>query len=129
TLTPAERIMLLSDVWASVRVGRNKIGDYLALANGLQSDRERAVLEQLTRQLDYIGDYLVEDADRQTYESWLKGLLKPATQSVGWEPKPGESDEQKSMRRQQLITIGHNARDPKTQAVAHKPTDTALEHL
>jgi len=128
TLTPAERIMLLSDVWASVRVGRNKIGDYLALANGLQSDRERAVLEQLTRQLDYIGDYLVEDADRQTYESWLKGLLKPATQSVGWEPKPGESDEQKSLRRQLLFTLGHTARDPETQAVARKLADAALEN-
>jgi aminopeptidase N len=128
TLTPAERIMLLSDVWASVRVGRNKIGDYLTLANGMQSDRERAVLEQLTRQLDYIGDYLVQDADRQSYESWLKALLKPAAQSVGWDPKPGESDEQKTLRRQLLFTLGHTARDPEIQAVARKLADSALEN-
>ena len=34
-LTPAERIVLLSDSWASVRVGEQQIGDYLALAEGL----------------------------------------------------------------------------------------------
>ena len=127
-LTPGERIMLLSDVWASVRVGRNKIGDYLALANGLRPDRERAVLAQLTRQLDYIGDHLVDEADRQSYESWVKALLKPAAQSVAWDPKAGESDEQKTLRRQLLLTLGRTARDPEAQAVARKFADQALQN-
>src|SRR5262249_17247336 len=54
SLTPAERIRLLSDVWASVRVGRLQIGDFLALAKGLQSDRQRAVVYQLTGHLEFI---------------------------------------------------------------------------
>ena len=32
--TPAERIRLLSDEWAAVRVAQQPIGDYLALADG-----------------------------------------------------------------------------------------------
>src|SRR5246500_323195 len=43
-LSPAERISLQNDVWASVRVGREPVGDYLAFAQGLQNDRTRAVL-------------------------------------------------------------------------------------
>src|SRR5580698_484008 len=39
SLSPAERIMLPFDVSASVRVGREKIGDYLAVVEGLQADR------------------------------------------------------------------------------------------
>ena len=34
-LSPAERIALQTDIWASVRVGREPVGDYLALAQGL----------------------------------------------------------------------------------------------
>ena len=35
SLTPVERIILLSDTWAAVRVGRQPVGDYLTLAEGL----------------------------------------------------------------------------------------------
>ena len=54
-LTPAERISLQGDIWASVRVGREPVGDYLAFAQGLQSDRNRAVLEDVLGRLNYIG--------------------------------------------------------------------------
>src|ERR1700731_1252917 len=63
-LTPAERIALQNDIWASVRVGREPVGDYLAFAQGLQSDGNRAVLEDVLGRLNYIGQYLVSDSDR-----------------------------------------------------------------
>lgn len=98
TLTPAERIMLLSDLWASVRVDREKIGDYLVAAQGLQSDRQPEVFDQLIGQLDFIGRYLVRDADRESYSLWVRDLLSPAAKEVGWEKKPGESERQQSLR-------------------------------
>ena len=54
-LTPAERIALQTDIWASVRVGREPVGDYLALAQGLGADRNRAVIEDVLDHLNYIG--------------------------------------------------------------------------
>ena len=33
-LTPSERIMLQTDIWASVRAGREPIGDYLTFGRG-----------------------------------------------------------------------------------------------
>src|SRR5258708_14338612 len=62
-LSPAERIALQTDIWASVRVGREPVGDYLAFAQGLQSDRNRAVLTDVLGRLNYIGQYLVTAND------------------------------------------------------------------
>src|SRR5882762_5755341 len=97
-LTPAERIGMQTDIWASVRVGREPVGDYLAFAQGLQADRNRAVLEDALGRLNYIGQYLVNDSDRDNYRAWLRQYLNPIMKDVGWEPKPGESDEQKVLR-------------------------------
>jgi len=126
-LTPAERMMLLSDVWASVRVNREPIGDYLAVAQGLQADRTSEVLEELVGQLDYLGDYVVNDADRESYDLWVRQLLAPAAKSVGWEAEPGERDDQKSLRAHLMHALGYTARDPKVEAVAGKLTDQAMQ--
>ena len=72
-----------NDIWASVRVGREPVGDYLAFAQGLQADRNRAVLEDVFGRLNYIGEYLVSDSNRDAYRSWLRQLLTPALKERG----------------------------------------------
>src|SRR6202041_2648933 len=104
-LTPAERISLQNDIWASVRVGREPVGDYLAFAQGLQADRNRAVVDDLLGHLTYIGHYLVNDGDKEEYRAWLRHYLAPAMKDLGWEPKPGESDEQKTLRSSLVGTL------------------------
>ena len=126
-LSQAERIALEFDIWASVRVGREPIGDYLAFTEGVQSDRNRTILEDVLGRLDYIGLYLVNDNDRDTYRAWLRQYLDPIVKDVGWEPKPGESDEQKSLRSQLLNALGFDARDPGALAQARKIADKTLD--
>ena len=126
--TPAERIVLLSDEWAMVRVGQQPIGDYLVLAEGLQSDRNRAVLDQLLDRLHYIGDRVVNESDQPVYQAWVRGLLAPIAKDVGWQDKPGDSDEQKSLRAQLMLTMGLTGRDPETLAQARRITDQALQN-
>ncbi len=125
-LTPAERISLQNDIWASVRVGREPVGDYLAFAQGVQSDSSRAVMEDLLGRLNYIGKYLVSESDRESYRSWLRQYLAPRMKEVGWEPKPGESDEQRILRQRLFTALGYDARDPETLAEARKLADQAL---
>ena len=127
-LSPAERIALQSDIWASVRVGREPVGDYLAFARGLGSDRDRAVLEDALGRLNYIGRYLVTDSDRDSYRMWLRQYLTPILKDVGEEAKAGESDEQKSLRTIVFRALGYDARDPEVLAEARKVTDKALEN-
>ncbi len=125
-LTPGERIALQNDIWATVRVGREPVGDYLAFAQGLQSDRNRAVMEDVLGHLNYIGQYLVNDSDRDTFRNWLRQYLTPAMKEVGWEPKPGESDEQRTLRSRLIGALGYDARDPQALDQARKVADKAL---
>jgi aminopeptidase N/puromycin-sensitive aminopeptidase len=127
-LTPAERIALLSDSWAAVRIGRQQIGDYLSLAEGLQGDRNRAVLDQVTAQLDFISDKLVTDGDRSQYQLWVQRLLAPAARELGWQPKPGESDETRSLRARVMYSLGYAGRDPQVLAHARRLTEQVLEN-
>ena len=127
-LSPEERIALQSDIWASVRVGREPVGDYLALAQGLSSDRNRAVIEDMLGRLNYVGEYLVSESDREAYRVWLRQYLTPILKDVGWEPKAGESDEQKTLRAQVFIALGYDARDPMALAEARKIADKALDN-
>jgi len=125
-LTPAERISLHNDIWASVRVGREPVGDYLAYAQGLQGDRNRAVIEDVLARLNYIGQYLVNDTDRDSYRAWLRQYLTPMIKEVGWEPKPGESDEHRTLRARLFGAQGYDARDPEALEEGRKIADKAL---
>jgi aminopeptidase N len=125
-LTPGERIALQDDIWASVRIGREPVGDYLAFAQGLQSDRNRAVVEDVLGRLNYIGQYLVNDNDRDAFHAWLRKYLAPAIKEVGWGPKAGESDEQRTLRSRLIGALGFDARDPEALAQARKIADKAL---
>jgi len=126
-LTPAERIMLLGDVWASVRVGRQPVTDYLALAEGLKNETSRPVMSQLLGQLEYIGHYLTSDSDQPQYQAWIRQLLAPSIQRLGFEPKPGESEEDKQLRSRVLQVAGGTGRDPEVLAWARKWTDQVLQ--
>jgi aminopeptidase N len=126
-IPPAERITLESDIWASVRVGRELVGDYLAFAQGLQADRTRAVMESVLGRFNYIGQYLVNENERDSYRAWLRQYLTPIAKEVGWEPRAGESDEQKTLRAGLLNALGYDARDPEALATARKIADKAFD--
>src|SRR5450631_1551054 len=117
-LTPAERIMLLADVWASVQVGREPIGDYLELAEGLHAERNAAVMHELLQQLDFMGAYLTNAGDHWAYQLWLRRLLSPTAKDLGLVAKPGDSDEQKLLRAYVLNSLGATGGDPEVLAQA-----------
>jgi aminopeptidase N len=127
-LSPAEQIELQSNVWASVRVGREPVGDFLLVAEGLHDNRNRAVMQDLLERVDYIGRYLVTDADRDSYRAWLRSYLTPIMNAVGWEPKTGESDEQEALRARLLVALGYDAHDSKALQEARKIADEALQN-
>jgi aminopeptidase N len=126
-LSPGERIALQADIWASIRVGREPVGDYLAFAQGLAGDRNRAVLQDVLGRLGYIGQYLVTGSDRDSFRAWLSGYLTPMLKDVGWEAKAGESDEQKTLRARLFNALGYDARDPAVLAQAREVADQALD--
>ena len=124
--TPAERIVLVRDAWSAVRAGQQPIGDFLHLAEALQSDRNNVVLRQIDRQLDYIGKYVVVESDQSQYQAWVRGLLSPIFQEVGWQPTAGEDENRKALRSAVLYTLGYTGRDPQILSTAR---ELALKEL
>lgn len=125
-LDPGERIMLLADIWAAVRVDRENVGDFLTVAEGMQADRNPAVLRQMLQQLDYIGRYLVSDSDRESYRLFVRRLLSPIAKDIGWETRPGENAGLESERAVLMQSLGFSARDPETVKLAHALAERAL---
>jgi aminopeptidase N len=119
-LSPAERIQSLSDSWAAVQVGLQPISSYLALAKALRVERNSEVMEQGMVQIRFIGDKLVTEGDRPSYEQWVRSVLKPAAAELGWQAGPNDSDDRKTLRAQVLYTLGYSGRDPETLAQAGK---------
>ncbi len=127
-LSAAEQIELQSNVWASVRVGREPVGDFLAVASGLKNSRNRAVMENLLAGLNYIGRYLVTETDSDSYRAWVRSYLTPVMDSVGWEAKAGEDGEAKALRASVLMSLGYDGRDPKALQEARNIADQALQN-
>ncbi len=126
SLSPAERMMLLTDAWASMRVGHITIGDYLTLVNGFHTEHNYAVINHLLVQLKYISQFLVTDEDRPAFNIWMRHLFAATAEQVGWEAKLGESGEQVELRGELLQALG-TAQDPRALAEAKKLAEQYLD--
>jgi aminopeptidase N len=126
-LTPAERIMLLGDVWGSVRLGKTTITEYLALAEGLQNETSRPVMSELLSQIEFVEHYLTSADDRPQYSRWVRELLAPSIHRLGFEPAVGETEEDTQLRARVLQVAGGTGEDPQVLAWARNWTNRALE--
>jgi aminopeptidase N/puromycin-sensitive aminopeptidase len=125
-LSPAERVQLLFDAWAQVRVDRAKVGEYLALAQALKSDPTRAVTDQFRQELEYISDHLTSEADRSAYQAWVRQTFAPVGDQLGWTPQANDSEEQRARRADLLILVGGVGHDPKLLELSRQLTEKAL---
>jgi puromycin-sensitive aminopeptidase len=111
-LTAAERIALLSDEWALVRRGEREVGAFLDLCARFGGERDHAVLDALEGRLDALESSYVTEDDRPRFRTWVAVLLGPQMQETGWDPRPGESGDEKLRRAALVAALGLVARDP-----------------
>jgi len=125
-LSPAERVQLIDDAWAEVRVDRIRVGDFLALAESLKNDPTRAVADELAQELQYVDQHLTTGADRQQYEAWVRQTFGPVGEQLGWTPQPNDSEEQRARRADLLTLVGEVGHDPKLSEFSRQLTEKAL---
>jgi aminopeptidase N len=111
-LTPEERIALVSNEWALMRIGKHTVGDYLALADQLKGTPGADLLDNFSEHLGFINNYLVTDADRPQFQAWLHDAFSPMLQQLGYSARPSETPEQKQKRSILFLTLGNVAQDP-----------------
>ena len=125
-LKPTEREQFVSDAWALVRSGATNVDEFLVMAGGMQGEREFGVLLSLDRDLEFISDHLVTDADRAQYEAWVRNLLHPIAEELGYHTAPNDDDNTKQLRASVLHTLGYAGNDPKVVKLAQEMTAQAL---
>jgi puromycin-sensitive aminopeptidase len=111
-LTAAERIALLSDEWALLRRGEREAGPFLDLCARFGGEHDHAVLDELVGRMALLERSYVTEEDRKRFRAWVAALFGRQMQETGWEPRVGESGDDK-LRRAALVTaLGLVARDP-----------------
>jgi len=111
-LTPEERMALVSNEWALMRIGKHGVGNYLALADQLKDTPGADLLSEFSRRLNFINDHLVTDADRPEFQAWLRNAFSPMMQQLGYSARPSDTPEQKKKRGVLFLTLGNVAQDP-----------------
>jgi len=127
-LTPEERLSLAGDEWALVRAGKQGVADYLGLLDaGYRGESDSSVLTALSEWLGYIGERLVPEASQSRYQFWVAGFLGPVGQKLGWSTRPGDSDEQRTVRALVFERLGRTAGDPEVLSHARADVEAAMK--
>jgi puromycin-sensitive aminopeptidase len=91
TLSTAERYSLVDDAWASVVAGRLTGEAYCTFVRGFGDDRDLPVWEILLAGLGWIDRFVEGDA-RERFRRYVRALVAPALERLGWEPQAGEDE-------------------------------------
>ena len=97
-LTAPERVSLVADEWALVRAGRHTVADYLTLVSGFGRERTSGVLGVVAERFAFVHEYVAAGAARARFEDFVRALLRPALDEIGFAAAAGEDDERRSMR-------------------------------
>jgi aminopeptidase N/puromycin-sensitive aminopeptidase len=111
-LTPDERIALMGNEWALMRIGQHDVGDYLALGDQLKNTPGSMLLESFGNHLNFISEHLVTDADRPAFQAWLRGAFSPVLQQLGYTARADDTPGQKQKRAILFESLGNDANDP-----------------
>jgi len=117
-LSAPERIALVEDAWAMTRAGKYSIATFMHLVEALRPDRERLVVDRLAAHLEQAGS-LVPQEQKNRYNKFVRAQFGPVADELGWETRPGDTDEQKALRTILLPVLGE-AGDPEAVAAAQK---------
>jgi len=117
SLSTDERTQLVDDTWAAVVAGRRSAVDFCRFAESFRGETELPVWQSLLQGLAWCERFLT-DGPREHYRSWIRGLLWPAMERIGWEPREGERDLDKPLRGALMSALGVLGADPQAFGMA-----------
>jgi puromycin-sensitive aminopeptidase len=111
SLSTDERTQLVDDTWAAVVAGRRSAVDFCRFADSFRDETELPVWQSLLQGLGWCERFL-SDGPREHFRSWIRGLLWPAMERIGWDAKEGERELDKPLRGVLLSALGILGADP-----------------
>ncbi len=105
-LPAADQLGLLYDSRALGEAGATPMSDFLALARNAPSTGDPIVLQTLASNLEGLDWLFAGRPSQAGYRSFALARLRPVAERLGWDPKPGEADNDAVLRRSVLTTLG-----------------------
>jgi aminopeptidase N len=105
-LNLAERVNLLSDVWAFVQANRAPFSTYADLVERLPVGNELAERDQIINAFDYINRLLTGDSALEKFQDYARTILRPGFDQLGWEPRKDETPRATILRGNLIAALG-----------------------
>jgi aminopeptidase N len=105
-MADGDRIALLDDSWALALAGQQSLGSYLTLAAAMGKDRDSRAWEQIAASLGTLEHYARGSRGHAAFAAAARALLRPVADSLGWDPKPGETPDVARLRRTLHAELG-----------------------
>jgi puromycin-sensitive aminopeptidase len=126
-LSAIERYGLVDDIWASVLAGDLEAHDFLEVAEAFREEADLSVWQRIIAGLTAL-DRIVEGDGRAALHTRVRGLINPAYEKLGPEPRPEDSDRDRALRGVLLEALGVLGSNIDVQSRAHVILDIgALE--
>lgn len=125
-LSPIERFNLINDLWATVQSGLTSISKYLDFLRLVRDESDQSVWATILGSLHYLYR-VMPSSSRPLLESYIRELLAPITQQLGWRAIEGESTLAGQLRGEVLGALGTIGNDAPTQAHARSLYDQYKE--
>jgi len=119
-LAPTERFNLVSDAWATTLAGQMPLSDYLGLTRHFAHESDKNVWAVLLDSLSFLNRIITAD-EQPAFEAFVRSLLTPTVQELGWVPHPVDSELVRQLRGELIGALGKLGNDPdiQKQASAH----------
>ncbi len=125
-LDAGERLMLIDNQWALTRAGKADLSQLFAILDGLRGEADRAVLDAMAGPIGWLSTHAVDDEQRPAFQRVVRDLFGPRFEQLGWDPKPGESSEDRELRSTLIVVLGRIAAVPEVQDEARRRVDAYL---
>src|SRR6185369_13864948 len=116
-LSAVERFNLVNDTWAATLAGLSPVASYLDLLALFREERDHNVWTAILGSCHYLYR-LLDPQQRPGLQVFLRRLLGPLTQKLGWHPLPRENDLTGQLRGELLSALGTLGDDAATQIEA-----------
>lgn len=92
------RLKLLADTWSLVTAGRMQLDAYIALAAQYGDEPRLAVWESILSNLATLDNLARGEPERPLIRRFVINFVQPRFARLGWEPKAGDSPEERQLR-------------------------------
>jgi len=124
-LSALDRYGLIDDMWACVIAGQTNIATYLDLLTRFGNETEHAVwtaIVESIRQIHHVFDR------SPAFERYVRDLLTPPAERLGWDPRPEEDGPTRHLRGLLISALGRYGHDSRIRARAVELLPAVFDH-